>query len=93
MIRCYRCGGAKKLYKVGGGYTMVNNGSPLIDCPLCLGKGEIKPLEEVLKDNNIESKTVVDKSEKPKELPKKTIIRKKPVSKKTEDKITYIAEI
>lgn len=39
--RCFRCNGAKKLYKVSGGYSAVNMGGVLVDCPLCLGVGQI----------------------------------------------------
>lgn len=42
--RCMRCGGRKKLYKVGSGYSKTNCGGVEVNCPLCNGKGEIKKL-------------------------------------------------
>jgi len=50
LIRCVRCQGAKKLYKVGGGYCQTNNGGALVKCPLCLGEGMTKPLHLAVKD-------------------------------------------
>ncbi len=48
-IRCPRCAGLKKVYKIGkgdGGYSQVNSGGLLVSCPMCLGEGSIKKLED-----------------------------------------------
>jgi hypothetical protein len=49
-VRCMRCNGRKKMYKVQGGYTHTNTGGVLLDCPMCLGNGKVKTLVRVLKD-------------------------------------------
>jgi hypothetical protein len=49
-IRCVRCKGRKKLYKVNGGYTYTNTGGVQMDCPMCLGKGITLSLEEAVKE-------------------------------------------
>ena len=56
MRRCFRCSGQKKMYKGAGDlYSLANFGGTLVDCPLCLGKGNIKTLdavqEEIAKKN------------------------------------------
>jgi hypothetical protein len=64
MMLCMRCDGRKKMYTMNGGYTHANMGGPLVDCPLCLGKGKIPMLEEApeeVKQETIKSK---DKKEK-----------------------------
>jgi len=33
------------MYKLGSSYTHTNTGGAEVDCPMCLGKGEIKTLE------------------------------------------------
>jgi hypothetical protein len=48
--RCPRCLGLKYMYKIGNGYSAVDSGGPKCDCPMCLGKGTIKSLEETIKD-------------------------------------------
>ncbi len=45
-IVCVRCEGRKKIYKVGSGWSHINTGGVLTDCPLCLGVGKIKSLED-----------------------------------------------
>jgi len=44
-IKCKKCRGYKKMYKSGKGYSLSNIGGQLVDCPDCLGKGEVKDLE------------------------------------------------
>lgn len=46
MIRCYRCAGSGKVYKIGGGYSQVNIGGEHISCPFCSGCGKIEKLSE-----------------------------------------------
>ncbi len=48
MRICFRCGGRKKLYKVGAGYSYTNSGGALVQCPLCQGTGLIKTLDEAV---------------------------------------------
>lgn len=48
MIRCVRCKGRKKLYKINGIYSYTNTGGVEIQCPMCLGTGVTKSLEEAL---------------------------------------------
>lgn len=48
--KCPRCLGGKKMYQLGNGYSAVNFGGKQVDCPMCLGEGEVKTLEEALKD-------------------------------------------
>ena len=43
MKRCFRCGGRKKIYKVGAGYSMTDMGGVEVTCPLCSGEGNINP--------------------------------------------------
>ena len=49
---CMRCHGERKMYQVGNNaYSCVNSGGILVDCPMCLGKGKTKTLEQAMKDN------------------------------------------
>lgn len=48
-IRCMRCRGKKKVYKIMGGYSHVNSGGKEVDCPMCLGVGKILKLEDALR--------------------------------------------
>lgn len=50
MIRCVRCKGRKKLYKVGGAYSYADTGGEKVDCPMCLGSGTTKSLADALED-------------------------------------------
>jgi hypothetical protein len=51
MRLCFRCSGRKKMYKGSGeSYSLANFGGTLVDCPLCLGKGEIKTLDAVAEE-------------------------------------------
>lgn len=43
-MRCPRCRGLKQMYKIGGGYSSVDCGGIKVDCPMCLGEGEVKTL-------------------------------------------------
>lgn len=51
MQICFRCGGRKKIYKSGNGYSWVDSGGVLTDCPMCLGVGRIKSAEEFFAEN------------------------------------------
>lgn len=53
MQRCCRCLGRKKVYKMGGGYSHIDTGGLHVDCPMCLGEGEVKKL--VIETNEIVS--------------------------------------
>lgn len=58
-IRCVRCKGRKKLYKINNCYSYTNTGGVEIQCPLCLGTGYTKSLEDAIKEvkqSNIKSK-------------------------------------
>lgn len=50
MIRCMRCQGRKKVYKVRNVYSLADTGGVEIDCPLCDGVGKIKTLEKAIED-------------------------------------------
>lgn len=60
MIRCVRCKGRKKLFKINGIYSYTNTGGVEIQCPMCLGNGVTKSLEEATE----EIKKEVEKVEK-----------------------------
>lgn len=65
MIRCVRCKGRKKLFKINAIYSYTNTGGVEIQCPMCLGNGVTKSLEEAIEEIKIENKK--HKSEKIKE--------------------------
>ena len=48
MQTCVRCRGQRKLFKVGGGYSLVNMGGESVTCPLCMGSGTMKTFAEKL---------------------------------------------
>lgn len=47
-IRCVRCQGRKKLYKINNGYSYLNTGGVLVNCPMCLGTGSTKSPQEII---------------------------------------------
>lgn len=49
-IRCVRCKGRKKLYKVHGAYSMTNTGGIEVTCPMCNGQGKTKSLDNAKQD-------------------------------------------
>lgn len=51
QMRCPRCLGNKKMYKMGSGYCAVDCGGAKVDCPMCLGVGTVKTREQVLKES------------------------------------------
>lgn len=57
--RCPRCCGLTYLYKLGGGYTAADNGSPKIVCICCNGTGKISydipDLSPLIEENNSDS--------------------------------------
>ena len=60
-MRCPRCRGMKKMYKIANGYSAVNcGGPPPVDCPMCLGDGVVKTLEEAAKEVNKKKKNKED---------------------------------
>jgi hypothetical protein len=71
MVRCIRCQGRKKLYKMMGGYSFTNCGGELVTCPMCAGKGEIKNFnfeseevtKEVVRRVRSKKKEILDESE------------------------------
>jgi phage FluMu protein Com len=65
LIRCVRCKGRKKLFKINGIYSYTNTGGVEIQCPMCLGNGSTKSLEEALEE--IKKVNEQHKSEKIKE--------------------------
>jgi phage FluMu protein Com len=64
-IRCVRCKGRKKLFKMNNGYSYTNTGGVEVKCPLCLGEGFTKPLEQAIEE--IKEATSKHKSDKPTE--------------------------
>lgn len=44
------------MYKLNGAYTHTNSGGTMVTCPLCLGEGKIKKLDEAIKDLEDEKK-------------------------------------
>ena len=62
LLRCVRCRGMKKLYKVGPVYCTTNTGGILVVCPMCNGEGSIKALEDALKDTEVLKKKSKKKS-------------------------------
>lgn len=54
---CMRCHGRKKIYKMGAGYSHVDIGGVKVDCPMCLGSGVVKTIEEALKEVDTKSKS------------------------------------
>jgi hypothetical protein len=75
MMRCFRCDGRKKMFKINSGYTLVDMGGVSVSCPLCMGEGVIKTLEEAI-DNLIENHEPTKKA--PIEIPKKVKDDEKP---------------
>lgn len=65
MIRCVRCKGRKKIFKINGGYTYINMGGVQVECPMCLGTGQTKSIAEVLEE--LQKTAVKNKSDKTKE--------------------------
>ena len=62
-IRCVRCKGRKKIFKVGNAYSYTNMGGVSVDCPLCLGTGYMPTIEEAIEDvKKINSKNKADKT-------------------------------
>lgn len=49
-IRCIRCRGRKKIYKVGKIYSYTNTGGVEVNCPMCNGEGNIKNIRDGLKE-------------------------------------------
>lgn len=62
MIRCVRCKGRKKLFKINGIYSYTNTGGVEIQCPMCLGNGVTKSLEEAIAE--IKKENTKHKSDK-----------------------------
>jgi hypothetical protein len=44
-MRCYRCSGRKKLFKINNCYSLTDTGGVEVTCPMCNGTGNIVPLE------------------------------------------------
>jgi hypothetical protein len=44
---CMRCRGYKIMYTTSSGYSTIDSGGKKVDCPCCLGSGQIKKLEAV----------------------------------------------
>jgi hypothetical protein len=58
LIRCVRCLGRKKIFKINNGYSHINTGGVEVDCPMCLGNGTIKTFEKALEDAKITEKEI-----------------------------------
>lgn len=63
-IRCVRCKGRKKLFKVRGAYSMINTGGIEVTCPMCNGEGRIKTLEQAIKDSEKDLEDLQDANQK-----------------------------
>jgi hypothetical protein len=63
MIRCVRCKGRKKLFKMGSIYSYTNTGGIEVKCPMCLGEGHTLSLAEAIK----EAKPITGKNKKEKD--------------------------
>ena len=50
MKPCVRCRGRKELYKVANIYSYTNTGGVKTKCPLCLGSGEMKSIDEAIEE-------------------------------------------
>lgn len=69
--RCFRCQGAKFMFRVGGGYSAVDMGGEKVSCPLCTGTGRIPLVVNDIKvvdvstpnEKAIETFTLTDYSE------------------------------
>lgn len=59
-VRCFRCSGRKKMFQVGSVYSLVDSGGKEVNCPLCNGKGRIKPVNEVLKEESETAKKIAE---------------------------------
>lgn len=51
MKICTRCRGRKDVYKMGGSYSLSSINGKKVKCPLCVGKGHIPTLDNLLKDD------------------------------------------
>lgn len=71
---CSKCKGRKTFYTMGGGYSLVNMGGKLVDCPVCEGIGQVVPeipeikeeveaIEEVKDPSNEEESSNIKKEE------------------------------
>lgn len=49
-MKCIRCKGRKKIYKIMGGYSYINTGGIISDCPMCNGKGTVKTIAAFMED-------------------------------------------
>lgn len=65
-IRCMRCRGYKRLFKVGSAYSTVDTGGVKVDCPMCLGTGVIDSLENAIEEvsKKIDKTTEITQPEK-----------------------------
>lgn len=50
LMRCPRCKGCKKMYKVGSAYAHTNSGGVEVTCPMCNGIGKAQTLNQALKE-------------------------------------------
>ena len=67
-IRCVRCKGQKKMFKVNSVYSHTNTGGIQVECPLCMGAGFTKSIEdsiaEMKKENIKHKKDLKDERQK-----------------------------
>lgn len=64
QVRCVRCKGRKKMYKVQGAYSQTNTGGKEVDCPMCMGEGFVQKrpdAEEGIKKINSKKKSAGEK--------------------------------
>lgn len=61
-IRCVRCKGRKKLFKVGQVYSYTNTGGVEINCPMCLGEGLTASLSDAIEE--VKKLNIKNKKEK-----------------------------
>lgn len=72
MMRCMRCKGRKRIFKVMGGYSFIDTGGVKVDCPMCLGEGKIKTLQATLE--SIEQELNIETDEKDSQNVKENIV-------------------
>lgn len=75
-MRCQRCQGARKMYKIGSAYLMTNAGGVQVDCPLCLGTGIAPSNEEKLQAIEEHQKTLAETKNKKRDYKKEYAERK-----------------
>lgn len=56
-MRCERCIGRKKLFKINNIFSLTNTGGMEITCPTCNGTGQVEKQNSAQEENANEEKT------------------------------------